>query len=80
MARNLINILTVGAADVESLKSALAEAKEAEVRKVAADKAAKELEVEQTAHRTHEARVEEVEQELKDAIAKCESLEKKSLE
>ena len=42
---------------------------------MAADKEAKELEVDQTARRRHEARVEEVEQELKDAIARCESLE-----
>ena len=48
--------------------------------KAAADKAAKELEVEQTTRRRHEARVGEVEQELKDAIAKCESLEQKSSE
>ena len=48
--------------------------------KVAADKAAKVLEVEQTTRRRHEAQVGEVEQELKDAIAKCESLELKSSE
>ena len=43
-----------------------------------ADKAAKELEAKQTTHRKHEARVGEVEQELKDAITKCESLEQKT--
>ena len=67
-------MITVGAAEVESLKSTLAQAqKEAKVNKAAADKAAKELEAEQTARRKHEARVGEVEQELKDAITKCES-------
>ena len=45
-----MTILTVGVAEVESLKSALAQAKkEAEVRKAAADRTAKELEVERTA-------------------------------
>ena len=74
-------MLAVGADEVESLKSALAEAKkEAEVSKAAADKAAKDLEEEQTTRRRHEAWVGEVEQELKDAIAKCESLEQKSSE
>ena len=48
--------------------------------KVAAEKVAKELEMEQTTRRRHEARVGEVEHELKDAIAKCESLEKNSSE
>ena len=52
LTKNVINILTVGAAEIESLKSALAEAKkEAEASKAAADKAAKELEVEQTTRR-----------------------------
>ena len=45
-----------------------------------ADKAAKALEEERTARRKQEARVEEIEQELKDAIATCESLEQKSSE
>ena len=73
LTKNIINKLAVGAAEVESLKIALAEAKkEAKARKVAADKVAKEIEVEQTARRRHEAWVEEVEQELKDAIARCE--------
>ena len=48
--------------------------------KTATEKAAKDLEVEQTTRRRHEAWVGEVEQELKDAIAKCESLEQKSSE
>ena len=51
---------------------------EAGVSKAAADKAAKELELKRTAREQHEARVGEVEQELKDTIAKCESLEQKS--
>ena len=73
-----MTILTVGAAEVESLKSTLAQAKEAEVSKAAADKVIKELEVEQTTRRRHDVRVGEVEQDLKDAIAKCKSLEHKS--
>ena len=69
-------ILIVGASEVESLKSALAQAKkEAEVSRAAADKAVK---AEQTAHQKHEARLGEVQQELKDAISKCESLEQKT--
>ena len=48
---NVMTILTVGAAKVESLKSTLAQAKkEVEVSKVAADKTAREIEVEQTTH------------------------------
>ena len=69
-------MLTVDASEVETLKNALAEAKkEVEACKAAVDKVAKDLEVEQTTSRRHEARVEEVKQELKDAIARCESLE-----
>ena len=75
-----VMMFTVGAAEVESLKGARAQAKEAEANKAAADKAAKELEAEQTARRQHEARVAEVKQELKDAIEKCESLEQKTLD
>ena len=49
---NLLNfmiVIIVGAVEVESLKSALAQAKkEVEVSRAAADKAAKELEAEQT--------------------------------
>ena len=76
-----MTILRVSADEVESLKSALAQAKKgAEVSKAAADKAAKDLEVERTAREQHEARVGEVEQELKGTIAKCESLEQKSSE
>ena len=69
----------VGAAEVETLKGALAQAqKEAKANKAAADKAAAELKTEQAARRQHEARVAEVEQELKDAISKCETLEQKT--
>ena len=76
-----MTLLIVGAAEVESVKSALAQAKkEVEVSRAATDKAAKELEVDRTAHQQHKARVGEVELELKDAITKCESLEQKSSE
>ena len=68
-----------GTAEVEALKGALAQAKkEAEANKAAADKATAKLEVEQAARRQHKARVAEVEQELKDAISKCETLEEKT--
>jgi DNA repair exonuclease SbcCD ATPase subunit len=67
------------AAEVETLKSALAQAKEeAKVSKAAADKAAADLKSEQVARRQYEERVTEVEQELKDAAGKCESLEEKN--
>ena len=49
---------------MESLKNALAEAQ-------------KKAEKEQAARKKHESRVGEVQQELKDAIKKCESLERK---
>ena len=69
----------VGAAEVETLRGALAKAKkEAEANKAAADKAAAELKIEQAARRQHEARVAEVEHELNDAIGKCEALEEKA--
>ena len=64
-----------GAAEVETLKGAIAQAKEAEANKAAADKAAAELEVKQITCHQHEARVAEVDQELKDAISKCKILE-----
>nr|XP_040251763.1 myosin heavy chain-like [Aegilops tauschii subsp. strangulata] len=51
------------ASEVETLNSALAEAK-------------KEAEEERAARLKHESRVEEVQQELKDATSKCESLER----
>ena len=72
-------IIAGSAAEVETLKSALAQAKEeARANKAAADKAATELKTEQVARRQHEERVAEVEQELKDAAGKCEALEEKS--
>ena len=60
-----IILLIADASEVETLKSVLAEAK-------------KEAEGERATHLKHESRVEEVQQELKDAIGKCESLERKS--
>nr|XP_040251756.1 protein WEAK CHLOROPLAST MOVEMENT UNDER BLUE LIGHT-like 1 [Aegilops tauschii subsp. strangulata] len=67
------------AAEVETLKSTLAQAKEqARVSKVAADKAAVDLKAEQVTRRQYEERVTEVEQELKDAAGKCEALEEKN--
>ena len=70
-------IFAGSAAEVETLKSTLAQAKEqARVSQAAADKAAADLKAEQVARRQYEERVTEVEQELKDAAAKCESLEK----
>ena len=57
-------MIFVGAAtEVETLKKGLAEAQK---------KAAKE----QVAREKHEARVDEVQQELQDAMKKCESLER----
>ena len=50
--------------DVEALKSALAAAN-------------KEADKERAARQKHEARLDEVQQELTDAIKKCESLERK---
>nr|XP_020151728.1 uncharacterized abhydrolase domain-containing protein DDB_G0269086-like [Aegilops tauschii subsp. strangulata] len=67
------------AAAVESLKSALAQAKEhARVSQAASEKAATDLETEQVTRRKYEERVTEVEQELKDAASKCEALEEKN--
>ena len=72
-------MLAVGADEVESLKSVVVGAKkEAVVSKAAEDKAAARLEEEKTTRQRHEARVGEVEKELKDAIARCESLEKRN--
>ena len=51
--------------EIEALKTALAKAK-------------KEAEEERASNLKQESRVEEVQQELKDAIGKCESLERKS--
>ncbi|XP_037416513.1 uncharacterized protein LOC119279354 [Triticum dicoccoides] len=64
------------ATEVETLKSALAEAKEeARASKAATDKAAADLEAEKVARRQYEARVTKVEQAFQDTANKCESLE-----
>ena len=69
-------MLIADASEVETLKSALAQAKEeAKASKAAANKAAVELKTERVARRQHKERVAEVEQEPKDAIGKCEALE-----
>ena len=69
-------MIVAGAAEVETLKDALAQAKkEVEANKATTDKAVAELKTERAARRQHEARVAEIEQELKDAILKCEGLE-----
>ena len=57
-----------------------ADTSEAEALKSAPAKAKKEAEEERASRIKHESRVEEVQQELKDAIGKCESLERKSSE
>ena len=57
-------MLIVDVFEVETLKNTLAEAK-------------KEVEDERATHQKHESRVEEVQQELRDAISKFESLERK---
>ena len=70
----------VEATEVDILKSAVAQAKEeAKANKAATNKAAAELKTEQVARRQHEERVAKVEQELKDAIDKCEALEEKTM-
>ena len=62
---------------METLRGELAQAKEqARVSKAAADKVAVDLTAEQTARHRFEEEVTEMEQKLKDATAKCESLEK----
>ena len=69
--------MIVGSAtEVETLKSALVEAKEeAKASKVAADKAAADLKADQVTHSKCEERMTEVEQALQDAANKCEALE-----
>ena len=57
-------MLIVDTSEVEALKSVLAEAK-------------KEADKERTVRKKHQARLEEVQQEITDAINKCESLERK---
>ena len=66
-------------AAVETLRGELAQAKEqARVNKAAANKAAEDLKSEQVVRHQYEERVTEVEQALKDAANKCESLEEKN--
>ena len=73
-------VIAGSAAEVETLKSALAQAKEqARVSQAAADKAATDLKAEQVTYRQYEERVTEVEQELKNAAGKCEALEEKNM-
>ena len=60
---SFIIMFAADTSDVDALKSALAKAK-------------KEAEEERAFRLKHESRVEEVQQELKDAISKCESLER----
>ena len=61
---------------METLRGELAESKEqARVCKVAADKATTDLTAEQATRRRFEERVTEMEKNLKDTAAKCESLE-----
>ena len=56
--------------EVEGLRAELKKAKEAAVERAAA-----ELKSAKTVSEKHEARVAEVQQELKDAVTKCEDLE-----
>ena len=72
-------IIAGSSAEVKTLKSTLAPAKEqARVSQVAADKADADLKAEQVARCRYEEQVTEVEQELKDAADKCEALEEKN--
>ena len=67
------------AAAVETLRGELAQAKErARVNKAGAEKVAEVLKSEQVVRRQYKKRVTEVEQALKDAANKCESLEEKN--
>jgi chromosome segregation ATPase len=61
------------AVEINGLKAELLKAK-----KEATEQAAAELSLVKTEHEKHEARVDEVQQELKDAITKCEDLEQKN--
>ena len=67
------------AAEVERLKAELEKVRqEAADEKAAAKRAAAELSTLKTVSDKHEARVGEVQLELKDASTKCEALEQKS--
>ena len=69
-------IIADGAAEVETLMSSLANAKEqARVSNVAAEKAAADLKEEHATQSQLEVHVSRIEQELKDATRKCELLE-----
>ena len=71
-------LTAAAAAEVEGLKAALKKAEdEVAEKKAAAEKVVVELEKAKTVGEKHEARVAEVQVELKDAIMKCEDLEKK---
>ena len=66
------------AAEVEGLKAALKKAEaEAAKKKAAAEKAMAELEKAKMTGEKHEARVTEVQVELKNVVTKCEALEQK---
>ena len=74
-----ICIIAEGAAEVETLRSDLARAKEqARVSDAAAEKMAADLKAELATRRQFEERVSQVEQELKDATRKCELLEEEN--
>ena len=68
------------ATEVEGLKAKLKKAKEAatEEKAVAAERVAAKLKPLKTMSGKHEVRVAEVQQELKDAVTKCEDLEQKN--
>ena len=64
------------AAEVETLESSLAQAKEqAKASKAAADKAAADLKAEQAVQHQCQERISTMERELKDATSRCKSLE-----
>nr|XP_040251782.1 uncharacterized protein LOC120968852 [Aegilops tauschii subsp. strangulata] len=67
------------AAEVENLKAELRKAlQEAAKQKVAAEQLVTELAMVKTTSQKHEAGVAEVQQDVKDAVTKCEDLEQKS--
>nr|XP_020192363.1 cilia- and flagella-associated protein 58-like [Aegilops tauschii subsp. strangulata] len=79
LSKDCLTMTTAVAADVVNLKAELEKAKqEAVERKAATERAAAELSIVKTVSDKHEARVAEVQQELKDAITKCEDLEQKN--
>ena len=72
-------IIADGAAEVETLRGELSRSKEqARVSNAATDKAAADLKAEQATRHLFKERISAVEQELKDAARKCESLEKEN--